>query len=197
MHLRSSRSAAMARPERARPGSLAGAFLLGTFLALAGCAELEEVNPFRATPPPPPTPDAEYVITTPFIEADFAPYALGGEGTISGQAFVVRPNGQVVLADRQQVVLVPWNSYTREIREAAEAGYQSLANRDEKYDRYRRIATTDADGRFYFTGLPAGDWSLMSSVVWQEGGENVGEFIYENVSIERGELKQVVVSRRL
>ncbi len=197
MHLRSSRTAGVAPRECKSRRAIAWACRLGAILALAACAELEEANPFRETPQPPPTPDAEYVITTPFVEAEFAPYALQGEGTISGQAYVVRSNGQIVLADRQQVVLVPWNAYTREIREAAEAGYQGLANRDEKYDRYRRTATTDADGRFYFTGLPAGDWSLMSSVVWQEGGENVGEFIYENISIERGELKQVVVSRRL
>ena len=195
MDLKSSRNMAMAWPEGRRP--YAWAVRLCAILVLAGCAELEEANPFRPRPQPPPTANAEYMITTPFVEAEFAPYALRGEGTISGQVFVVRPNGQVVLADRQEVVLVPWNAYTREMREAAEAGYQSLANRDEKYDRYRRTATTDADGRFYFTGLPAGDWSLMSSVVWQEGDQNVGEFIYENVSIERGELKQVVVSRRL
>ena len=179
-------------PPSRRSAAAAPAVLLAASV-LAGCAF------FSAAPtvPPPASPNADYVIATPFVEADFAPYGGSGNASIMGRAFMVRRDGEVVPAAGQQVVLVPWNAYTREIRAAAEAGYQGLANRDARYSRYRRTTTADGDGRFAFSGLPGGDWSLMTSVFWQEAGQRLGDFLYENVRVAPGGRADVTVSRRL
>ena len=59
MHLRSFRNTDRVWRESARPRWSAWAIQLGAILALAGCAELEEANPFRPTPQPPASADAE------------------------------------------------------------------------------------------------------------------------------------------
>ncbi len=169
--------------------------LIAAGLTLGACAYF---GPLPDVPPRPANqPDAEYVIGTPFVEADFAPYGTGGSASIAGRAYMVRGDGQVVSAAGQPVVLVPWNDYTREIRAAAEAGYQSIANRDPRYGRYRRTTTADGDGRFTFSGLPAGDWSLMTSVIWEEAGRQQRDFMYENVTVGTGGRADVVISRGL
>ena len=83
-----------------RSGPILGVVLI---LALTACQGLPRL-PFGA--PTQPAQPALYTISTPFNEAEFAPYGSDGRSSISGEAYVRVPGG-ISLAAGSEVVLVP------------------------------------------------------------------------------------------
>jgi len=176
-------------------------------LVLAGCAGLgppPQPPPGAAAPLPaqrPPTPPArEYVIRTPFNEADFAPYAGPGNANIAGEAYLTLPDGRIVTAAGSEVVLVPDTPYTRELLEPARSGqYAGVANFDPRYARYRRATRADEHGFFRFTNVPPGAYILQASVPLPAPGTHgpgTGRvFLHEPVTVEPESAANVVLTR--
>lgn len=172
---------------------------LAAVLVLAGCAGLgppPQPPPGTAAPVPAqrpaPPPAPQYVIQTPFVEADFAPYEGQGNANVAGEAYLRLPDGRIVTAAGSEVVLVPDTPYTRELLEPARSGrYAGVANFDPRYARYRRATRADERGFFRFTNVPAGAYILQTSVPAPAGRL----FLHEPVTVEPDSAANVVLTR--
>ncbi len=127
-------------------------------LALLGCEDLWRANQQNPSLKLPPADESEY-----------RPYQQAGTGAISGQAFLVTRSGDAKKAAGKTVTLDPLTSLSRNWWNAAKA-YQRLEPRlpdDPKFLAARKTTTADAEGRFTFEGLPAGDYLVRTTVQWQ------------------------------
>jgi hypothetical protein len=130
-------------------GTMRNFFILCFFcLMAAGCAE--------STQP-----------TAPFAEADFLPYKGSGTSTISGRAFVTTAQVDDVPGNDVEVQLIPSTAYTIARFTNRKSG-QDLGPLDARLAPYIRTTMTDTGGRFRFDNVPAGDYYVSCSVVWQE-----------------------------
>lgn len=122
--------------------------------ALAGCAMPQ------ATP---------YIITQPFDESRLAWATKPGDSSIRGQAFLKTRGGDVKTCAGNAVRLLPVSPYTSEIYTAARGRLSDggWSNRDPGLSRYVKRSTCDAQGYFSFKNLPAGEWFLQTSVLWE------------------------------
>lgn len=161
-------------------------------LVASGCGVLPEPDPrppvgsqVVMAPTPPSRPVPEYVIRTPFEEAEFAPYAGRGDANLRGEAYAQLPDGRVVMAAGSRVVLVPDTAYTRELLEPSRSGrYSGVANFDPRYFDYRRTATADARGAFVFRNIPPGDYIVQTGVVDPATGREL--FLHRRVTVREG-----------
>lgn len=161
-------------------------FSVAILVALAACQ-------FPLTPPWRDSGRAGlYTISTPFNEREFAGYDGSGRSSINGQAFLRVP-GNIVPAAGSEVVLVPDNSYTRELWAPARSGrYSGVANFDPRYFKYRRSMIADASGNFRFTKLPAGSYIVQTNVPVYDGSKAV--FLHRRVTIEADSAANVILS---
>lgn len=172
---------------------LAVSFLVPVAL-LAGCA----------TVPQPPA-----YVSTPFDPAAYAWFSAEGDNTITGNAVLRTVGGDVRTCAASSVGLVPGGAYTRErmmlVYGNVERGYRSIsapgvqfANDSPAYLAMLRQAPCDAQGNFTFTGLPDGEYFVLSRVVWgvpmQYHTEMQGGTLMQRVEVRGGETKRIVLS---
>ena len=153
-------------------------------LALSSCAQL---------PPP------AWNTITDQSEAEYAHYKTQGTGTLSGQAFLAQAGGDVVKAAGRNVTLDPATSAGNEWW--AKAG-KNWANRaltppSPGFMKTRLTTVADADGKFKFTGLPAGKYYVRTEVTWEVGGyiPTQGGLVGDVVDIGQGQNKEVVLNQ--
>ena len=130
------------------------------FLAagVSGCADFWLANQQNPKPTLPPYDPAEY-----------QPYLQPGTGSISGQAFLVTKSGDAKRAAGKAVTLDPLTRLARAWWNGAKA-YERLEPRlpdDPRVLAARKTTTADADGKFLFEGLPAGDYLVRTTLQWQ------------------------------
>ncbi|MCB1453951.1 MAG: hypothetical protein KDJ43_09915 [Rhizobiaceae bacterium] len=126
----------------------------------------------------PPVQELAFVYT----DEEFGRYAVDGDATVTGQAFLRQRGGGVVVCAGAPVVLFPKTPTFDRAVETARAGKQPMpaAGSDERFKKVARIATCDAQGNFTFERLPRARWYVFSRVTWEvadspQGGELVGE----------------------
>jgi len=130
--------------------------LLG--FALAGCEDFWRLNSQNPT-----------LKLEPASAAEYAPFSQPGTGSISGQAFLVTTSGDPKKAAGKEVTLDPLTSLSRNWWNTSKA-YERIAPAlpdDPKFRAARKTTTADADGRFSFENLPAGDYLVRTTVQWQ------------------------------
>jgi hypothetical protein len=103
-----------------------------------------------------------------FNEADFLKTSGSGTGMVVGQASAEMKSGLMRYAQNDTVDLVPVNAYTTEIMERRFAKGQRLTPSDPRFNRYVRVANTDALGHFAFRGVPAGEYYVGTTVDWSD-----------------------------
>ena len=126
----------------------------------------------------PPVQELAFVYT----DEEFGRYAVDGDATVTGQAFLRQRGGGVVVCAGAPVVLFPKTPTFDRAVETARAGKQPMpaTGSDERFKKVARIATCDAQGNFTFERLPRARWYVFSRVTWEvadspQGGELVGE----------------------
>lgn len=169
--------------------------LLIGLLALAACEPIDA--PLYATYQQPVGQPARQVvnISVPFNESDFTWSAVPGKSTISGQAFIALPNGEVKSCAGGQAVLIPHNAYTMDIRRIGLSG--AMPNRDPRYMQYRKIRLCDSSGHFKFENLPAGTWRLSVDVAWYEPARGLvpqGSALDQVITTSGTDNKEVVLT---
>lgn len=161
-------------------------FSVTLLVALAAC-QFPLTPPWRQAEPA-----GLYTIATPFNEREFAGYDTSGSSSISGEAYL-RVGSGIVLAAGSEVVLVPDNTYTRELWEPARSGrYNGVANFDPRYFKYRRSTVADHHGYFRFTKLPAGSYIVQTQVPAIDGGK--ATFLHRRVTIDDSAAANVILS---
>lgn len=128
-----------------------------------------------------------------------APYARAGTSTITGQAFLKTRGGDVKYAAGETVYLMPGTAYAREIyTKSFQRGIQLLPAVDERHSATVRITTSDGEGRFKFSSLPAGTYYLAVDVFWEipRSGkmQRTGGVAIAEVRIGEGETMDVIAT---
>ncbi|PHS76734.1 MAG: hypothetical protein COB59_10565 [Rhodospirillaceae bacterium] len=139
-----------------------------------------------------------YEPSTRFVEKDFAWSAQKGTGVIAGRATLRSPGGYIQTADGEEVTLIAKNAYTDEIvLKTREEGffdeYQNV-KKDSKYDKYRITQMADKKGGFRFENLPAGDWYIVTRVIWYTRDQTSqvhlnGGLLWGEISIFKGQVR--------
>ncbi|HZP11981.1 MAG TPA: hypothetical protein VFB36_06135 [Nevskiaceae bacterium] len=127
-------------------------------VGLSGCAEFWEMNSQNPALKLPPADASEY-----------APYEKSGNASISGQAFLVTTSGDAKKAAGKEVTCDPATSLSRRWWNDARV-YERIQPRmpdDPKFLSMRKTVTADADGRFTFDNLPAGDYLIRTTIEWE------------------------------
>ncbi len=136
---------------------------------------------------------------TAFDEAEFAPYAVPGTSTITGQAFLKTRGREVRLGAGNTVQLLPVTSYTTELRKRVTLGGERVGPVDPRIEKYRRTTIADGSGSFEFRNLPAGEYYVTCVITWEVPNqyvmETTGGVAYGTVKVGAGETAKVVVTR--
>lgn len=164
--------------------------LLFTVLIFAGC-----VTP---VPPKPASPT-----TAPFDASAFAPYMEKGTARISGQAFLKTMGGDVKTGAGCTIRLIPATAYMKEVISLKERGMSPSNHTQENVDvmmKAARSTVADADGRFEFTNLPAGEYSLETTIEWQYVNSGAyrsttGGLVRKMITLGDGEALKIMLTR--
>ena len=132
-------------------------------------------------------------------------HKASGTGQIKGSALIRQNGGGVVTCAGNEVSATPSSSYARErmtgIYGNQSKGYRPIVQQykfDQPIDQNYLIdsftTTCDAQGYFTFTNLADGQYFVTTSVVWRVGYGTQGGFLMHRVTIEDGNLVEVVLS---
>jgi len=142
-----------------------------------------------------------YELQSQFSEADFTWSQAKGSGVIAGQGYLRAEGGFIRYAGGEAVTLVPRTAYTDEIVSTTRQPgfFDQFSNiiKDPNYNQYRRVVTADAEGRFRFEGLPAGEWYVVTRSIWfvrdkQNKTTYRGGLMWGQINIGEGEKRENV-----
>ncbi len=135
---------------------------------------------------------------------EYATYSQPGTGVLTGQAFLTTRGGDVKKGAGRLVTLDPLTTYSKSWYLRSGRGIETfeVAPPDSLFLRTRKTTTTDAEGRFRFTNVPAGTYLVRTIVTWEApvlspraGLERQGGVVSEVVSIQPGEPQEVILSK--
>lgn len=123
----------------------------------------------------------QYHHQVPFNEAEFAPYAFDGMAVIRGEAVVTFKDGKTINASQEFVYLIPSTAYTREWFQHRVLAGKSIDGIDPRSLRVTRATATNNDGRFTFINVPAGEYYLICTILWE-----IPSFNVRSMEVKRG-----------
>jgi len=134
----------------------------------------------------------------PFPEAEYLRFQAPGSGVVRGKVYIMAQGGDAVVAQRNRVILNPVTSYSLQWYEEARLKHP-MEDPDPRLRRYVREVIADADGRFEFTNVPAGDYYLSAPLAWEapwpvHRNSSVmpqGGFIVRKVAVHEGDTVEV------
>lgn len=99
-----------------------------------------------------------------FNHEEYAPYAGEGTARICGQAYLSVDDGKQHMASGDRVLLAPVTAYTEEAFKVKVMRGRKLADPDPDAAKFEKHTKTDDEGRFCFTGLPAGEYYVVADI---------------------------------
>jgi hypothetical protein len=130
---------------------------------LFGCAHWHELNSNHETG----SPETAHPRLVPFDPDAYRPYAGDGPSTLFGQAFTKTHEGDVKIGAGNRVVMDPVTPYSTEWWNRTVLHGEPLDSSDVRADAFHRETLADADGRFRFDKLPAGDYYIACWISWE------------------------------
>ena len=132
-----------------------------------------------------------------FIHEEYAPYAGEGTGRICGQAYLSVDNGKQHLASGDRVLLAPVTSYTEEAFKVKVMRGRKLVDPDPAAAKFEKHTKTDDEGRFCFTGLPAGEYYVVADIALPTSTKEHREsqLAHAKASVKADENVYVLVTR--
>ncbi|WP_395117211.1 hypothetical protein ACFCQI_12630 [Rhodanobacter sp. FW102-FHT14D06] len=155
------------------------------------------------------TPQRQVSLTNTFNPQEVAWFNSTGTGSITGQAFFQTRGGQPRTCAGLEVALQPHSTYgderLRAIYGSTDTGYApALATRvqfnpdSSAYLQTLKKSTCDAQGNFSFTGLPAGNYVIVSVLAWtipgQEFAPPQGGALMKSVTLKDGENTRIILT---
>ena len=99
-----------------------------------------------------------------FNSEEYAPYAGTGTARVCGQAYLNMDDGKPHVASGDRVLLAPATSYTEEAVMVKVLGGRKMVDPDPEAMKFEQHTKTDEEGRFCFTGLPAGEYYVVADI---------------------------------
>jgi len=93
---------------------------------------------------------------------------------VQGRVWVKTPGNLTIVGKRSRVQLIPVTAYSTEYIDAMFDGKRtsilnvSVVNLDPNFFKYVRHEVADLDGLFAFSGVPDGDYFVLSSLKWNQ-----------------------------
>jgi hypothetical protein len=131
--------------------------------------------------------------------AEYAPYAGSGSARIAGQAFAKTRGGDVKYAAGNRVWLYPVTAMTTEWYETALKRGIPMEEADGRMMQHHRMTIADGQGNFEFTGLPAGQYYVVTQVSWEIPGRSyamklTGAGLFTKVRVGPGESQRIILT---
>lgn len=131
-----------------------------------------------------------------FVEAEYAPYAEPGTGSISGQAFLKTRGGDVKYGAGNEVYLNPVTTYSTEWYQETVLKNRRLKPADPRTEKYHWITVADGQGHFTFENVPAGDYYVACAITWMvDAFTTTGDIVHARVTVKDGERIERVILR--
>ncbi len=133
----------------------------------------------------------------PFPTEEYASFAVGGPGSLRGQAFLTTVGGAVKPAAGAEVTLDPVTPYSAVWWKHAGSDWREKKAMppDGRFRHARRVTTADADGRFVFANLAPGRYFVRSVVTWSAGNAGIqGGIVAAIAEVVESGVSTVVVS---
>ena len=149
------------------------------------------------------------------IAADYYPYSKQGTAEIDGQAFIVVRGGDVLLdtkgylttisdnartASGNDVTLDPATPFAMDwyMKEGTSLRRFGNAPKDQAFRAARKTAIADEEGKFKFTGLPAGRYIIRTTITWKTPRDSYrmmtqGGVASAVIDLSDGEQKTVII----
>ena len=151
---------------------------------ISGCAH-------RAPPP-------SFVPVTEASEAEYLPYSAAGSNVLTGQAFLTQKGGGVVKAAGRTVPLDPATETTGRNwwwQAGRKWATRHVAPNSPTARQLRRTTVADADGKFSFEGLPAGNYYVRTEITWEVPYHGIqGGLVGKLVAVAPGERTNVILN---
>ena len=144
----------------------------------------------------------EVIERVPYNELEYVHFKESGTAKATGQAFLRTSSGDVKYAAGSRVSLVPVTSISNQwyyqwyLVEDHLSPEKVMGERDRRHSAIIRRTQADGEGKFTFRNIPAGEYFIITSVVWKFDQRTFGGFICNKVSIEDGKLHDFVITRR-
>ncbi|SPJ32077.1 carboxypeptidase-like regulatory domain-containing protein [Kushneria phyllosphaerae] len=171
---------------------LTGAVLM---MGLAGCESIQNMADNLPGMSSAGTVDSAPTVKrqVPFPVETYAALAKTGTATIKGRLAYQLTSGQTVYGNREKVSIAPATEYSAEAADKALAG-QRVEPADPRAQAYTHMTTTDANGYFTATGIPAGTFYVAGTVALP-GGQGRSPFILKQVRVKEGGSANVTLRR--
>lgn len=137
----------------------------------------------------------------PFPEAEYAALATKGTATVRAQAFLKTRGGDVKTAAGEEALLNPVTTYSQQWYDVSYVGGRDLKEGDPRQQPFIHRKVADAEGRFTFTDVPAGEYFVIARVVWdapvgyQGALVQQGGWVAKKIAVKDGEQVDVIVTR--
>lgn len=170
----------------------AGAVLM---MGLAGCESIQKMADNLPGMSSAGTVDSEPTVKrqVPFPVETYAALPKTGTATIKGRLAYQLTSGQTVYGNREKVSIAPATEYSAEAADRALAG-QRVEPADPRAQAYTHMTTTDANGYFTATDIPAGTFYVAGTVALPNG-QGRSPFILKQVRVKEGGSVNVTLSR--
>ncbi len=99
-----------------------------------------------------------------YLHEEYAPYAGEGTARICGQAYLSVDDDKQQVASGDRVLLAPVTSYTEEAIKVKVMRGRNMVDPDPEAAKFEKHTKTDDEGRFCFTGLPAGEYYVVADI---------------------------------
>ena len=99
-----------------------------------------------------------------FNPEEYAPYVGTGTARVCGQAYLNMEDGKPHVASGDRVLLAPATSYTEEAIMVKVTRGRKMVDPDPEAMKFEQHTNTDEEGRFCFTGLPAGEYYVVADI---------------------------------
>lgn len=145
-------------------------------LLLAACAQKEQ-------------------ITTTVNQQEQAQYNKPGTATVTGSALLRQQGGGVVTCAGNEVFLMADIPVSRQIVAVIRRGniVEDGPSLSARYPHAFRKSVCNAQGFFRFDNLAAGNWQLVTAIIWTVGYYNQGGWLGTQFTIGEGETRDVVL----
>lgn len=132
-----------------------------------------------------------------FVPDDYVPYARAGTATVKGQGFLRQQGGGVVTCAGSKVMMLPDTPFIREAISIAARGDTPDAGNpahDPRIHDALKTTMCDAQGNFSFERVAAGNWLVVTEVIWTVGYSRQGGGLEGQVTAHDGEVTNILLS---